>query len=239
MQPTVCRTVLYRLHAGDAEQINRLRDDFAAFNRSHRHADHEPGSFPGRSGHIGHFGNQVSEGDSYPAVVVRTFGGSTVNLKVLLDGNDDYWATSRAEGDEPGQWSWPLLVTGQPLTGTLTRTAPRVTDLVHYVSHGSPVRADGSQAYKSVCRAAIVTGGPHLVSGTFDTGGGEALSLCVLNPEGMFFNQHVLFDAAVATPGDPECLSRVNHGNPFRYCECGWIEAAFKGGTWHQPGPGC
>jgi len=114
VKPTVCRTVLYKLHGGDVDQINRRRADFAAFNRAHRPADHEPGSFPGRSGHIGHFGNQVAEGEQYPAVVVRTFGGTTVNLHVLLDGNDTYWATSRMEGDDPGQWSWPPRPEGEP-----------------------------------------------------------------------------------------------------------------------------
>lgn len=56
--------------------------------------------------------------------------------------------------------------------------------IVHYVSHGSPVRPDGSQAFTSECRAAIVTEvtDPHTVS------------LCVLNPTGQFFNQGVVFD---------------------------------------------
>lgn len=237
MQPTVCRTVLYKLHAGDVEQINRRRADFAAFSRAHQPADHEPGSFPGRSGHIGHFGNQVSEGDEYPAVVVRAFGGSTVNLHVLLDGNDTYWATSRQEGGEPGEWSWPVAA------GTAKRAAPQVTGLVHYVSHGTPVRTDGSQAYKSLCRAAIVTEVPKELYGAETVSNGAdglwRIGLCVLNPTGQFFNQGVAFDAGAETPGDPECLSRVNHGNPFRYCGCGWIEAAFKGGTWHYPGPRC
>ncbi|WP_251062305.1 MULTISPECIES: hypothetical protein [unclassified Streptomyces] len=43
-------------------------------------------------------GNFVREGDRYPAVVVRTFPGNpddVANLKVLLDGEDTYWATSR------------------------------------------------------------------------------------------------------------------------------------------------
>jgi len=56
----------------------------------------------------------VAEGEQYPAVVVRTFGGTTVNLHVLLDGNDTYWATSRMEGDDPGQWSWPPRPEGEP-----------------------------------------------------------------------------------------------------------------------------
>jgi hypothetical protein len=53
---------------------------------------------------------------------------------------------------------------------------PTVGRIVHYVSHGSPVRADGSQAYYAQCRAAIVTETPL-----------EGVSLCVLNPTGQFF----------------------------------------------------
>jgi hypothetical protein len=34
---------------------------------------------------------------------------------------------------------------------------PSIGRVVHYVSHGTPPRSDGSQAYTSVCRAAIVT----------------------------------------------------------------------------------
>ena len=85
MIPTVGRTVHYKLSAHDAERIDDLRKgDFA-------------------NGH----GNQASEGDICAAVVVRTFGASTANLQVQLDGDDHYWATSRMEGTEPGQWSWP------------------------------------------------------------------------------------------------------------------------------------
>lgn len=109
MKPTLGRIVHYRLSTGDAEQINRRREDFAAFNAVHRHAGTVPNpGHAGRTGHIGHYGNEVREGELFPATVVRTFGGTTVNLQVLLDGNDAYWATSRMEGDEPGQWSWPV-----------------------------------------------------------------------------------------------------------------------------------
>jgi hypothetical protein len=38
--------------------------------------------------------------------VVRTFGGTAANLQVFLDGNDAYWATSRVEGSERGNWVW-------------------------------------------------------------------------------------------------------------------------------------
>lgn len=109
MKPTLGRIVHYKLTREDAEQVNRRRADFAAFNHANRSSVTEPG-FPGRSGHVGHFGNEAAEGDVYPAMVVRTFGGSTVNLQVYLDGNDAYWATSRMGGDAPGEWMWPPRV---------------------------------------------------------------------------------------------------------------------------------
>lgn len=55
---------------------------------------------------------------------------------------------------------------------------PSVGRIVHYVSYGTP----GGE-YTSQCRAAIVTA----VHG--GEGEGEGVSLAVLNPEGMFFNQ--------------------------------------------------
>lgn len=85
-QPTIGRTVHYRLSADDVERINYQR-------RQHpEHAVSTP----------------VKEGDTCPAVVVRTLGDSTTNLRVLLDGSDPIlWATSRREGDQPGTWAWP------------------------------------------------------------------------------------------------------------------------------------
>lgn len=58
---------------------------------------------------------------------------------------------------------------------------PTIGTVVHYVSHGTPPRHDGTQAYASACRAAIVT----------SIDGRAGISLCVLNPEGMFFNRGV------------------------------------------------
>lgn len=89
------RVVLYKLSEADAIAINSRRIAVA---------QQTIGMTASR------IGNEAREGDLYPAVVVRTFGGPFVNLKVLLDGSDDYWATSRAEGDEPGRWSWPPRV---------------------------------------------------------------------------------------------------------------------------------
>ena len=58
---------------------------------------------------------------------------------------------------------------------------PTVGMITHYVSHGTPVKPDGSQAFTSECRAAIITEA---------TGGGK-VGLCVLNPTGLFFNRGV------------------------------------------------
>jgi len=98
MQPTIGRIVHYRLSAYDADAINKRREDWKATCR-------ENGT--PQTGHVAHVGNDAREGDYYPAMVVRNFGGATVNLQVQLDGTDTFWATSRAEGDQPGTWTWP------------------------------------------------------------------------------------------------------------------------------------
>jgi hypothetical protein len=92
---------------------------------------------------------------------------------------------------------------------------PQVGDSVHYVSHGTPVRADGSQAFESQCRAAIVTevyyedGEPTM-----------RVNLTVLNPTGMFFSQAVPFSDSrgITFEGDP--------GSSVKR----------EGGTWHWKG---
>jgi hypothetical protein len=69
---------------------------------------------------------------------------------------------------------------------------PTVGRIVHYVSYGTP----GGE-YTSQCRAAIVTA---VHPGTE----GRGVSLAVLNPEGMFFNQscsHYEPDGAGTPPG--------------------------------------
>lgn len=105
--PTVGRIVHYTLTAQDAEAINRRREDHKAYAARHRQPI-GPGH-DGATGHQAHVGNSASEGDQYAAVVVRVFNPTTTtaNLKVLLDGNDDYWATSATEGEGPGRWAWP------------------------------------------------------------------------------------------------------------------------------------
>ena len=98
MTPALGRIVLYRLTGGDALAVNRRREDFRRYTQ-------EAGA---HTGHVGHSGNHVKEGDEFPAMVVRTWStDASVNLQVHLDGNDTLWATSREEGDGPGCWHWP------------------------------------------------------------------------------------------------------------------------------------
>lgn len=103
---------------------------------------------------------------------------------------------------------------------------PSVGRIVHYVSYGTP----GGE-YPSVCRAAIIAGVPE---GKFDDSYPLVVDLVVLNPEGLFFNK-CPHDEGGETPGDPDCPTPEAHGDPFRYCACGWIEASHRGGTWHWP----
>lgn len=105
MIPGPGRIVHYRLNADDAAQIMRRRTtgaDIAA-------------RIPSKEWPIGaqaHIGNTVAAGDYFPAIVVRVWPGATsVNLQVFLDGCDNYWATSRTEGDQDGQWCWPPRTT--------------------------------------------------------------------------------------------------------------------------------
>lgn len=86
-----------------------------------------------------------------------------------------------------------------------------VVALVHYVSHGTPVREDGTQAYPSACRAAVVTE-------TY-TDDPDAVGLSVLNPTGQFFNQRVPYGPPLAASTDTD--------------QCGGVVRA--GGTWHEP----
>lgn len=81
---------------------------------------------------------------------------------------------------------------------------------VHYVSHGTPVRADGSQAFSSQCRAAIVTEVEPEIRGGRTTIDVERIGLCVLNPTGLFFH------------------SIADGGSVHR-------EETKAGGSWHWP----
>lgn len=71
---------------------------------------------------------------------------------------------------------------------------PSVGRMVHYVSHGSPVRADGTQAYTSECRAAVIT--------EVDPDDASRVGLTVFNPGGLFFHPLVAGGCRYAAAGE-------------------------------------
>lgn len=84
----------------------------------------------------------------------------------------------------------------------MTNQKPTVGRIVHYVSYGTP-----NGEYTQQCRAAIITA---VVDDSYVGAANEAVSLAVLNPEGMFFNQM--------------CLHSEPDGSGMP-----------PGGTWHWP----
>jgi hypothetical protein len=93
--PTIGRTVLYSLTKSDVSRIERLRIEVSRMNP---HA----------------------EGQKVPLTVVLVWpneygdGVPGVNGQAILDGEGTLWVTSAKEGTEPGQWSWPEIVTAPP-----------------------------------------------------------------------------------------------------------------------------
>jgi len=96
--PTIGRIVHYKLTEQDAVRINKRRRDWEQNVLMNGTPE---------DGYQAHFGNNAEAGQVYPADIVRVWPDNPVNLQVKLDGNDVYWATSRIEGAEEGQWSWP------------------------------------------------------------------------------------------------------------------------------------
>lgn len=105
MQPTIGRIVYYKLTAEDAQAINKRYSDAGNYRKTNST----------ENGEQFHVGNHFSEGEIVPVIIVRVwpneFGDKPgINGQALLDGNDSYWVTSKAEGEEKGQWSWPPRV---------------------------------------------------------------------------------------------------------------------------------
>lgn len=91
MIPTVGRIVKYKFSAADADAIAQRR------------------------GRKSTSGNIVHAGETKPAIIVQTWGSephSSVNLKVFLDGDDCFWATSVCEGEEERNFQWPEISRG-------------------------------------------------------------------------------------------------------------------------------
>lgn len=91
---------------------------------------------------------------------------------------------------------------------------PSVGRIVHYVSHGTPPRADGTQAFRSECRAAVVT--------EVDPDDSGRVGLAVLNPTGQFFHS-LAAGGCRHHGGDPDHVD-ATPGRP-----------TYVGGTWHWP----
>lgn len=87
----VARIVCYRLTDTDAKSINTKRNV----------ARLSP------NGAVVYTGATAVAGDILAAVVTAVIDPATANLQVFLDGDDQYWAQSRAHGQEEGQWQWP------------------------------------------------------------------------------------------------------------------------------------
>lgn len=84
--PAVGDRVLYTLGPGDVTLIN----------------EQSPAVVDGKL-----VRNSVDEGDVYPADVIRVWSTESgcANLRVLLDGRAEYWATSRAWDNPEVDWT--------------------------------------------------------------------------------------------------------------------------------------
>lgn len=116
--PTIGRIVLYTIPSYQAQEINRRREHGRDSMDYHRWK---------KNGTMVHVGNTVTEGQVVPAMVVAVWGGevhSAVNLKLFLDGSDDYWVTSTSVEDPkedvhgnavhtPGKYHWMAYQLGQ------------------------------------------------------------------------------------------------------------------------------
>jgi hypothetical protein len=107
--PTLGRIVYFCLAQYQAEEINRRRADARREMDYHRWK---------KNGAMVHVGNAVEAGQVVPAMVVAVWGNtpeSAVNLKLMLDGSDDYWVTSTSVGapDQQGKYHWMPYQLGQ------------------------------------------------------------------------------------------------------------------------------
>lgn len=100
MKPTIGRIVIVKLGESHAIEINRRRTTGVKIAERIKTE-----SWP--LGAQAHIGNEVHVGDEFPAIVVRVWSDTCVNLQIFLDSNDVYWGTSFCQGDALGMWNWP------------------------------------------------------------------------------------------------------------------------------------
>ncbi len=102
------RIVYFVFDKQSAEEVMRRRTDGASIAARMKAT---PPTWP--AGAMAHIGNPVASGDIYPAMVVKVWGDARVNLKVMLDGADGYWATSVVFDPEKSPRSWHWMFEGQ------------------------------------------------------------------------------------------------------------------------------
>ena len=112
-QPSIGRIVLYALSSQDVDQIRRRRTTSESI-RERLDLREWP------AGAQAHMGNSVGDGQLVPAMIVAVWGPACVNLRCILDGTDEFWATSRNLYTQPsedapatppqGMWIWPPRV---------------------------------------------------------------------------------------------------------------------------------
>ncbi len=102
------RIVYYVLSETDVAEITRRR------TTSQSIADRiGEGRWP--VGAQAHIGNEVKAGDVRPAMVLQVWSQESgqSNLKCMLDGADEYWATSRLFDGQGSVGTWHWMFEGQ------------------------------------------------------------------------------------------------------------------------------
>ena len=104
------RIVYFVFDEQSAAEVNRRRTTSASI--AERNGKPPYPLWP--AGAQAHIGNEVSAGDICPAMVLKVWGQESgcSNLKVMLDGSDDFWATSvNFDADKKlRSWHWPQRV---------------------------------------------------------------------------------------------------------------------------------
>lgn len=101
------RIVYFVFNAASAAEVNRRRTNTVSILERIKVL-----AWP--IGAQAHVGNDVKEGDIYPAMVIKVWGTSGCsNLKVFLDGSDSFWATSISYQEDKAPFSWHWMFSGQ------------------------------------------------------------------------------------------------------------------------------
>ena len=101
------RIVYYVFSEATAEEVNRRRTTALSISERIKVL-----AWP--LGAQAHIGNHVNAGDICPAMVTKVWtDGGNCNLRVTLDGSDDYWTTSVFFDAFKGGHTWHWMFNGQ------------------------------------------------------------------------------------------------------------------------------